>query len=222
MPRTAMDRKSSPGGIRIVAALLLFISLLLSPAFAQTVVEVQPGYYYAGIPSSQFESLAAPDTSGKQRQGNWCWAASIQMILNFHGVDVTQEEIVSRVFGDLIDAPASPDTVLSALSGWAVDSSGQSVLVSASPYVSEVSEIVYDLAYQQPMVIGLITEDGIGHACVLTAISYTVDPYSGQSKLLSVVIRDPWPDRQSRIELSWNEFCSRLMFIARVRVEKIQ
>jgi len=91
-------------------------------------------------------------------------------------------------------------------------------MVSASPFIFDGSEIIYDLAYQQPLIIGLVMPDGSGHACVLTAVSYTLDPYNGQPIFQSVVIRDPWPSRPSRVEMSWMEFYSRLMFIARVRV----
>ena len=203
-----------------VIALLLFFSLLSGQGHTQTILELQPGFYCAGIPSSDFELLAAPETAGKQRQSNWCWAASIQMILNFHGVEITQEDIVSYVFGDLVDSPATSDTVLATLSGWEISSNGQNAKVTASPYVERGTDIIADLAYQQPLIVGLQTPEGIGHACVLTAVSYILDSYTNMPILQGVVIRDPWPTRQSRIEMSWDEFYRRLMFIARVRVEK--
>lgn len=197
---------------------LFFFSLAPGNLAAQTVIELQPGFYCAGIPSNQFEMLAAPDTAGKQRQSNWCWAAVIQMILNYHGVDITQEQIVSHVFGDLVDSPATPQEVISSISGWSILSNGKPVTVVASTNITSGSDIVYDLAYHQPMIVGLNTNEGIGHACVLTAISYTLHPISNEPMIKSVVLRDPWPQKQSRIEMSWDEFFNRLIFMARIRV----
>lgn len=204
--------------IFIALALML---LLTAPSSAQTIIEVAPGLYTAGIPSKEFEYYAAPESSGRQRQMNWCWAACIQMVLNFHGISVTQEQIVQRVFGTLVDAPAGPDVVLSALSGWGVTSRGKSAVVTATPFIFQGSEIVYDLAYHWPLIIGLRTPQAVGHACVLTAVSYSVNPYTNEPVFQSVVIRDPWPGRSSRIEMSWTEFYSRLTFIARVRVTEM-
>lgn len=215
---TMANHYKKPALLIILAAVLFW--LLAGPVHAQTVVELRPGYYCAGIPSEEFEYYVAPETAGKQRQSNWCWAACIQMILNYHGVRVTQEQIVRRVFGTLVDSPAGPDAVLAALSGWAVTSKGKNVMISATPFIFSGSEIVYDLAYHWPLIIGLSTPDVLGHACVLTAVSYTVDPYSNQPIFQSVVIRDPWPGRQSRIEMPWMEFYRRLTFIARVRVSE--
>ena len=47
-----------------------------------------------GIPTETFNFVAST-----QRSTNWCWAASIQMTLNYYGVAITQEEIVARTYG---------------------------------------------------------------------------------------------------------------------------
>jgi hypothetical protein len=214
---------SAASRIFLVLVLLLIISLN-HPLYAQNpdIRQIGPGLYAAGIPSDDFEFRTAPQSGGRQRQMNWCWAASIQMVLNYHGISVTQEEIVARVFGRLVDAPADAQTVLSALSGWGVTSNGTPVLISASPIVLQGSDIVSDLAYHQPLIVGFMTDGGISHACVLTAVSYTVNPYDNQPIFQGAVIRDPWPGRQSRVEMSWAEFSGRLMFIARVRVTPVR
>jgi len=208
--------RSFAAALAVIAAII--VMLLTGTVTAQDIRQLSPGLYCAGIPSDEFVYKAAPESSGRQRMTNWCWAASIQMILNFHGVKATQEEIVTRMFGSTIDKPADASVILSALSGWAVSANGKPVIISASPMIFKGSDIVADLAYHQPLVVGLTTPNGIGHACVLTAVSYSVDQYTNEPIFNSVVIRDPWPGKNSRNEISWSEFKSRLMFIARVRV----
>ena len=84
------------------------------------------------------------------------------------------------------------------------------------------SDIVADLAYHWPLIVGFKTNQGIGHACVLTAVCYTVNQYNNEPIFQSVVIRDPWPSSQSRNIMSWKQFVNTLIFIARVRVTPVQ
>ena len=92
--------------------------LLMGIGYAD-VDEVAPGYFVAGVQSSEFQFAAAPDVGGRQRQSNWCWAACGQMVLNNHGLRVTQEQVVQRIFGESVNAPGQPAQILAALSGWA-------------------------------------------------------------------------------------------------------
>ena len=71
-------------------------------ARAQTLGSLKEKYQYIGINSGEFNSLT---TFGKQRSLNWCWAACIQMVLNFHRIPVTQEQVVKKTLGKLVDRP---------------------------------------------------------------------------------------------------------------------
>src|ERR1041384_2557076 len=113
------------------AALLLVLAVAAStatPAKGQqpSIQPIAPGIWAAGIPSNEFEYFAAPQTNGHQHQSNWCWAACVQMVLNYRGVAVTQEQVVQRIFGGAEpNIPGQPDQILTALSGWAVTANGQ-------------------------------------------------------------------------------------------------
>ena len=111
-------------------------------------------YYIAGVPSDQFEYFTAAQQGGRQRQSNWCWAACIQMVLNYHGLYITQEQIVQRVFGMQVNSPGQPQQILAALSGWAPDYRGRYSSIYASPYIMQGSEIVRDLALPAELMVG--------------------------------------------------------------------
>lgn len=200
----------------------LLILLLLMPATSRADIQwLGSNRFIAGVPDAEFEFFAAPNNVGRQRQANWCWAAAVQMVLNYHGLVVNQEQIVARIFGELIDKPGRPDQILAALSGWAPDSRGRFSQVLATPYIFQGSDIVEDLAYKWPLIVGLIQPgQPIGHAYVLTAVTYSVNQFN-QPIFDSVVLRDPWPGSPSKVELSWREFQSRLMFAARVSVNRM-
>ena len=206
-----------------VGTVLLAVLALATGAIAQfpqlQVQQIGPNYFVAGVPGAEFRHFAA-----RQRSQNWCWAATIQMVLNYHGLYVTQEQVVARVFGRLIDRPGRPEDILSALSGWAPDVRGRYSSIQASPFVFRGSEVVRDLMTRWPLIVGLRPPPNAprgtpGHAFVLTAAYYSVDRFN-EPVFLGVVLRDPWPGSPSRQEMTWLEFESRLMFVARVRVTR--
>ena len=201
-----------------VSICTLVLSLFPSYAIAD-LYQIGPNYFVAGVSSDKFRFFAAPEQQGRQRQTYWCWAATIQMVLNYHGLYVNQEQIVTRIFGRLIDRPGTLKQILTALSGWAPDVRGRFSQIVARPYIFQGSDIVEDLAYRWPLIVGLSQPGQIGHAYVLTAVFYSVVPYN-QPVFHRVVLRDPWPGNRSRIEMSWQEFRSRLMFAVRVSVNR--
>lgn len=175
-----------------------------------------PNTFVAGVPTDQFEFYRA-----RQDGVNWCWAACVQMVLNWHGLYVTQQQVVDRVYGDQVDLPASPDQILYALSGWAPDTSGRFSQIYANPYVLTTDQVINDLAYRWPLIVGLNNPNGgVGHAVVLTAVIGHVDPW-GRYIIDEVHIRDPWPTNPSLQAMSWSEFQSRLNFITSVYVVRM-
>lgn len=126
--------------------------------------------YVAGIPTDEFEYFAAPQNAGRQRGFQWCWAACVQMVLNFHGLYVQQEEVVQRVFGASYDSAANLQQILYALRGWGPDTRGRFSQIYAIPYVQNNTQLVTDLANKWPLVVGFAGRP-IGHACVLTAVN---------------------------------------------------
>jgi hypothetical protein len=205
---------------RLFLTTVVCATLLTPLPIRSEVVQISPRLYSAGVPRQQFNYYAAPLVEGRQRQSNWCWAATIQMVLNYHGLYVSQEQIVARVFGNLVNQPGSPDNIMRALSGWAPDTRGRFSQIQALPYNIRGSDVVNDLAYRWPLIVGLRQPGGIGHAYVLTAVTYAVGA-NNQPIFQSAILRDPWPSNPSRIQISWNEFQSRLIFVTRVHVKRL-
>jgi hypothetical protein len=216
----------------ICAAIFLFTLTTFSRA---DIVQIGPNSYLAGVSTNEFQYFAAPEVAGRQRQTNWCWAACVQMVLNYHGLYVTQEQVVQRIFGQQINQGADETQILAALSGWAPDVRGRFSAIIASPYVWDQA-LITDLAYKWPLIAALRNEDGqSGHAYVLTALQFHKEAYiSGYNRVYArgrwyivpiyaqrpvfdyVVLRDPWPDNESRQVWTWDKFRSRLMNLNRV------
>ena len=216
---TVMHRTSN-----VLKALMLCGLLLLAsaPSSADTMPVGNTGYYVAGVPTEEFVHFAAPEGAGRQKMENWCWAACIQMVLNYHGLYVDQKDVVSRVFGGAVDRPANGQQIMQALTGWAPDSRGRRSKIYADDYNLDPTTVINDLDRKWPLIVGLAGARGAatGHAYVMTAVYFSKGP-NGVPIIHRVVLRDPFPGYPSRIELDAGEFGQRLQFATRVYVERM-
>ncbi|MDO7138142.1 C39 family peptidase [Algibacter lectus] len=196
---------------------VLFVILFYSIGFSQGRIFQIDGKndFAAAVKTEQFVYYKAAVKT--QEQSNWCWAACIQMVLKYQGLYVEQCDIVKKAFkmSSCIDKPADCYTIEDGVDGWSINGqqiSGE-VDFSASSY-----ELIDQLAYINPVIIGLnMPGQNIGHAYVLTAVFFKYD--SNNRKIpYKVVLRDPWPDNQSRQEFGWNDFVNRINCITYVNL----
>ncbi|MBV8630134.1 MAG: C39 family peptidase [Silvibacterium sp.] len=143
---------------------------------------------YVGISTGQFNYFAAA-----QQQNEWCWAASVQMILNYYGIPASQQEIVTRTYGVPVDAPGSDAAISSALNGLGRTVGGQvhTIRSSSGPGLPPPAVLIDELNQQHPILIAFMSGPNSGHAVVVTAASFVSTPMGPQ--VVSLVVRDPWP-----------------------------
>ncbi|EAY31875.1 hypothetical protein M23134_01904 [Microscilla marina ATCC 23134] len=153
--------------------------------------------YYEGVSSKKMNY-----TASVQNNTQWCWAASIQMVLKYYGVYVTQEQIVQRSFGvkrngQLPNLTASPELITANLNKWGVDNRGQRYRVQATwgRNAPHPDMLLKEMRAKYPVIIGYEGENG-GHAVVITAVGI-LDTQQGPA-IEEIVVRDPWPSRRNR------------------------
>lgn len=164
----------------------------------------------AGYPSIVMQYVAA-----RQRSTQWCWAACIEMAFGAFGFPVPQEQFVSQTYGGLVNMAGSNEAILRSINRSYVDAYGRRFQAFGETVSMGVAQMIQDLAVNCPMILCCNTGGMVGHATVLTAINYTVDNLN-QMQLNSVVVRDPWPDSQSRRALTTEEWAG-VGMVARVR-----
>lgn len=162
-------------------------------------------YCTAGIPSRIAGQSALP-----QHQSQWCWAACISMIFGYYNRPVHQERVVRETFGRIVDMPANPLQILSAVNRPWTDERGKPFRGYGEPLRVDPTLAARYMAQEKPLIIGTM-----GHAMVLTALSWAQDR-RGQQQLTGLVVRDPWIGGQRR-ELSGQEIQS-AMFLAHVDI----
>lgn len=198
---------------RIILGIVI-LGIVITPLMAysqnrkgQIFYSKNDGLYWAAIQTSYFKAHVA-----RQRSQNWCWAACTQMVLNYQGVNVSQEQIVERVFGSRVDRPGSAQNIVQGASGWYVN--GRTIGAKAD-HSFFPQKLIDDLVNKYPLVVGLsMPGQNVGHAYVLTGLSFQKQGNSIYPQ--SVILRDPWPDNQSRVVLSWNDFSSRAHTIVHI------
>lgn len=152
---------------------------------------------YIGIPRDVFDFVAAA-----QEQNMWCWAASIQMLLNYYGIPIHQREIVSRVFGSPLNQPGTDADINASLNGWGVNAKGRCFVVRSSIVnsVPHPSALYRELSSGRPLLLTFNPGSSVGHAVVVTGASVL------NGVITSLIYRDPWPTQENvahrgRVEL---------------------
>ncbi len=165
---------------------ILFVALS-SWAFGQKTTSV-------GIPTADFNFASAA-----QLKTEWCWAASVQMILNWYHVPVSQTDVVGRIYGRPIDAAASEDAITLALSGTAYDRSHKKVLLHAKRIrgVPPTDLLVNELSEEHPVLLTFRSTRTMLHAVVLTSAEYERNK-DGRIHVTSLTFRDPNPSIKGR------------------------
>lgn len=168
--------------IRAAAVLMLLTGL----AGAQKAVTV-------GIPIAQFNFVSAT-----QLHADWCWAASVQMVLNWYNIPVKQTDVVNRIYGKTVDAAASENAIAVALSGTAYDRRHREVHLHADRRrgAPPSNLLVQELSGRHPMLITFRSTRTMLHAVVLTSAEYVQTEQGPQIRALT--FRDPSPGFRQR------------------------
>lgn len=165
--------------------------------------------YWAAVKTKYFvESIA------RQEEDHWCWAACVQMVLNYQGVDVDQDDIVLQAFGSRINKGGTCYDIARGANGWHTRNHVISARVESS-YSATAQSFIDDLVNKYPLIIGLdMPGQTDGHAYVLTGISFK--KVNGEYKPIEVILRDPWPTNPSRKKIPWSDFRKRVHTIVHV------
>ncbi len=159
-------------------------------------------------------------TTARQRCPEWCWAACIETIFALHGKSVPQEAIVDKIFGGPACSAAVGPQIIGAIDGIWTETNGRQFSARAVPLLdmqfgiwtpNAAAAVAIELANNNPLING-----ALGHATVLTAMTYLRDIY-GRGMPMQIVVRDPWPESPNRRMLTVQEVAG-TNFLAAIRV----
>ncbi|MCB9610169.1 MAG: C39 family peptidase [Polyangiaceae bacterium] len=136
----------------------------------------------------------------QQELPQWCWAASVSMIFQYHAHPVSQARIVGETYGSVVDLPADALTIARQLNRCWVDDSGYAFVANLTGlYDGDTglgsitnANIIQELDQDRPLIIA-----NQSHAMILTAIEYHATPTGPY--VTSVGVFDPWPGIGARV-----------------------
>lgn len=164
---------------------------------------------FVGIPNKEFDYDAAA-----QENVQWCWAASIQMVLNYYGLQVNQDQVVEKSYprdenGNLPNWPATYELITNNLNRWVIPYGGtlhhvRSEMGEGAP---SPSDLVEELSNGRPVILAFETNHHSTHAIVVTGCMYKE---SNQGPLVrNIFARDPWPDKKNVNSVGLNQYPAR-------------
>lgn len=179
---------------------------------------------YIGVSKKEFNRSAFVRKKGFQKQSNWCWAACTQMILNYNGTDVEQEELVMMLYDSLLNQKASFLDLYNIFGG------NQFLSFSQNPMIVSIFEdttisplkLKEELSNKWIPLIGLnYLNDTMsrGHMYLAIGVTYQID--CGRYIPKKLLLFDPMPRRKQYIEISWEDFLLRNPEIAYIYVKDI-
>jgi len=118
------------------------------------------------------------------------------MTLNYYDIPCTQEDVVMKTYGTLINYPARDlYQIAQYLNGWGVTQHGKKVIVQAEAYDENVfvpfKNIIAEIQAGKPFIIGVRNPDYSGHVVVCYGVDW-VNSYQGPW-VNTFYVYDPWP-----------------------------
>jgi Peptidase_C39 like family len=171
---------------KLTVALLVSASLIVpSVAFSKTV----------GLDSLQV------DKSFKfQETPVWCWAATIQMALNYYGFNISQPDIVEKTFGAAISSTGNWMQMTNNLNFVGKSTNGKTIMVSATVYMGSPSSeaVINHLKQKKPVIMAFNNPQTFtGHAVLITGVDYKV--VGNRATIEKLMIRDPFPYNEAHV-----------------------
>ena len=169
--------------IGVVAAVALSVCFL-SPGSAQ-------------VPSSQVQVVQVsnfPQSAATQQMSQWCWAAALESVFSYYGVQRSQSDIVVATYGTLQNFPAmSPFQLYGILNSASFSSTGQlSVTVGNFGRGAPMPTfLLSELQSGHPVVSWYLNGGGSGHAVVIFGAAFI--PTAAGPLVTQIQFWDPWP-----------------------------
>jgi hypothetical protein len=182
----------------LICVLVFFSS---STLFSQqrSINQVGAHSYVAGPTSQEIDLQAA-----EKECLNWSWAACLQAVFKFYGLEVKQENIVKRIFKGLPCNSPNSFQIMNGLNGWSPDTGRKFSSVYAQAGVWTNEKITDALANRNPLLITLQNAQGVKQVYVLISIYYTED--GGMKVPEKVVVIEPAANADPFIVIPWEKY----------------
>ena len=162
---------------------LCIIAIVVSTLFVSTMAQGQHTSVVNGFKDKAQYS--------EQEASEWCWAASIQAVLAYYGIERKQRDIVMATYGQVANVPAlSPQSLYRALNNFQI--SDRSIQIVRSQWATgnflTAPMLDRELTNNHPIITWFKNGPSSGHSVVI----YSAD-FAASGEPYKVRYFDPWP-----------------------------
>lgn len=167
--------------------------------------------YFIGVQPNKIKYFYA-----EQENDYLCWAASVQMVLKYYGMDISQKKLVELISKGKQCYPNCPEnfsSVVEVLDNYIYNNSFL-LKLNAIYGLPNVNSLISDLENEHPVIIGIIEDEStkIGHAVVLTNLEYVIG-FNGLPYISKLYVLDPWSSQENRNNNGIKEYKGEYMSI---------
>lgn len=207
-----------------VLTLCFFVQLAFSQE-NKNIVRTSEKTYSVGLYAKpfRFERVNLGNEVTSKNQLFWDWAACLTMCLNYNGLNVLQEQVITLVNGPIEEPEGGPQDLMFAINKNTPTAWGKPSKVFTS--TSNVSpDVIFDELYaNKPLIIGAGSPALEGRAYVITAMAYNInyDAAGNQTGItpITVTLRDPWPNSPVNRQVNWLDFVNLTASLYTIKVE---
>lgn len=157
------------------------------------------------ISTDRFIQNADPEGDGRQYYSLWCWAATLGMIVRYHGIPLHQENVVERIYPDYRNERATINQLMSLPKLMYTE---DRVPYTVSMEVLDKTRLIEELAAGRPSMVVLQKKDNVNyHAYVLAAAILRVAP-DGETPETAIIV-NPDASHPAWEALPWTDLCTR-------------
>ncbi|MES2279544.1 MAG: papain-like cysteine protease family protein [Bacteroidota bacterium] len=151
---------------------------------------------------------------------HWDWAACIVMVLNYNGLNVSQEQVMSLVDMTVM---GTPQDLIFNVNKTTPHAWGPPSKIYTSTATLDADVLFDELSAGRPLIMAAGSVGTEGRAFVVTAMSYTIkfDANGQQTGITpaTVTLRDPWPSGLTNRTVNWADFVGLTASLYTIKVE---
>jgi len=141
----------------------------------------------------------------EQQDVDFCWAAAIETVLRYMGVETTQPELVTYIRGNFDSFEETHDATRGeiALAMERTLAAAAPVPITVTTLDVDTRTLVSDLGAGRPLIVGFRVSDAMGHVCVLKALDYcyTLQDDGLVPSIIEAQVFDPDAHSSGRLHL---------------------
>lgn len=202
--------------------LVALVVLLTRFSYGQNIVKIGDNNYQVRILIGNFHLQKMNNYSQDDNDEVRSWAAALEMALDYAGVGVTQEQIITAAFNSTTDFSGGAPALMSATNTFKPTVFGQQAHVFCENITVNEDALFDELSINRPLIVGLHNISNIGTANIILAMNYSIkfNAAGEQTGIIptTVTVASPWPTISGIKTISWADFTKSVDVLYTLRV----